>query len=93
MVKINILLIFICAFLLSCGDAKNDETAFETLKNDMIAKSGVLCELKPDTGPCRAYIPRFYFDQESQKCKEFIWGGCLWTVPFETMSECMNACE
>ncbi|MFL3051854.1 MAG: BPTI/Kunitz-type proteinase inhibitor domain-containing protein [Candidatus Neomarinimicrobiota bacterium] len=56
-------------------------------------RSGVLCELKPDTGPCRAAIPRFYFDPESQKCKQFIWGGCQGTVPFETMSECINACE
>ena len=69
-------MVFLFMFLFSCDDTKNEQTDFETLKNDMISKSGVLCELKPDTGPCRAYFPRYYFDQDSQKCKEFIWGGC-----------------
>ena len=93
MVKINIALIFTCVLLLSCNDVRNDESAFEVIKNDIIKKSGVLCDLVPDSGPCKAYIPRYYFDQNSKKCKEFIWGGCQGTVPFETMSECMNACE
>ena len=93
MAKINIIMVFLFMFLFSCDDTKNEQTDFETLKNDMISKSGVLCELKPDTGPCKAYFPRYYFDQDSKKCKKFIWGGCLGTVPFETMSECMNACE
>ena len=93
MVKINTAILFLSILLFSCDDAKNDETTFEMLKNDMLSRSGVLCELKPDTGPCRAYMPRYYFDQKAQKCKEFIWGGCSGTVPFETIGECMNACE
>jgi hypothetical protein len=51
-----------------------------------------LCDLEPDGGLCNAAIPRYYFDKEEQKCKEFIWGGCDGTVPFETLEEC-RACE
>ena len=46
------------------------------------------CALIPDSGDCEAAIPRYYFDQEAEECKEFIWGGCEGVVPFETMEEC-----
>ena len=46
------------------------------------------CELEPMPGPCKAAIPRYYFDQEEKECREFIWGGCAGVVPFETMEEC-----
>ena len=50
------------------------------------------CYLIPETGPCDAVIQRYYYDQESRKCKEFIWGGCLGVVPFETMEDCKSGC-
>lgn len=50
------------------------------------------CQLEPDGGPCNAAFPRYYFDRETQECKEFIWGGCNGTVPFETMEAC-KVCE
>ncbi len=50
------------------------------------------CELEPMVGPCNAAIPRYYFDQEENMCKQFIWGGCAGVVPFETLEEC-EACE
>lgn len=46
------------------------------------------CTLEPDPGPCRAAMPRYYYDAESGTCKEFIWGGCHGTVPFETLEAC-----
>lgn len=50
------------------------------------------CNLAPDAGFCDAYIPKYYFDKASGKCREFIWGGCEGVVPFNTMEEC-KACE
>lgn len=50
------------------------------------------CELIPRSGPCEAAIPRYYFDQDEQRCKEFLWGGCDGVVPFETLEECLE-CE
>lgn len=49
------------------------------------------CDLTPDPGPCEALIPKYYYDKESGKCKEFDWGGCGGTVPFDSMEEC-KAC-
>ncbi|MFH1787752.1 MAG: BPTI/Kunitz domain-containing protein, partial [Candidatus Altiarchaeota archaeon] len=51
------------------------------------------CELDPDPGRCKAYMPRFYFDETEGKCKEFIWGGCGGTVPFESLDECQRTCD
>lgn len=50
------------------------------------------CGLEPDAGLCKAYMPRYYFDQTSNSCQEFIWGGCDGTVPFETMENCIQQC-
>jgi len=48
------------------------------------------CELAPDPGPCFAAIPKFYFDSETQECKEFTWGGCGGVVPFDSFEACQD---
>ena len=48
------------------------------------------CGLEPDAGPCEAAIPKYYFDNESGECKEFLWGGCEGVVPFDTMEACLD---
>ena len=50
------------------------------------------CELEPDPGLCKAYFPKYYFDQETQSCQEFIYGGCGGVVPFDTMEQCTQQC-
>ena len=50
------------------------------------------CKQDPDPGPCEAYIPAYYFDEDEGKCKEFIYGGCDGNVPYETMEACWE-CE
>jgi len=51
------------------------------------------CNLEPDPGFCKAAMPRYYFDKEEGKCKEFIWGGCGGTVPFDSLDVCKGTCE
>ncbi|MBD0260384.1 MAG: proteinase inhibitor I4 serpin [Cytophagales bacterium] len=50
------------------------------------------CRLVPDPGPCFAAMPRYYYNKEEKRCKEFTWGGCQGVVPFETLEAC-KACE
>ncbi|MBI5915295.1 MAG: hypothetical protein HY842_07955 [Bacteroidetes bacterium] len=50
------------------------------------------CNLRPDPGHCLAYLPRYYYDQAEKRCKQFIYGGCGGTVPFNTLQECEKGC-
>ena len=51
------------------------------------------CYLSPERGPCKAMLPRYFYNSESGQCEEFIWGGCDGVVPFVTMEECQNGCS
>ena len=51
------------------------------------------CELEPDPGLCKAYFPKYYFDDETLACQEFIYGGCGGVVPFDTMEDCTQQCS
>lgn len=51
-----------------------------------------LCNLEPETGPCKARMLKYYFNQDSKSCQSFIWGGCQGVVPFNKMDECENSC-
>ena len=79
MVQIKSLCILFIIMILSCEEKKPIPLSVE-------------CYLDPDPGPCKASIPKYYYDEEEKVCKEFKWGGCDGVVPFETMKECDNAC-
>jgi len=49
------------------------------------------CTLLPEPGPCLAAVQAFYFNQETQQCDDFTWGGCAGVVPFITLSDCEAA--
>lgn len=78
--KISTLTIMIL-ILLTFSQCKKD-----CLKSDR-------CKLEPDAGNCFAIIPKYYYDKEDKKCKEFTWGGCGGLVPFDTMEECKKQCD
>jgi hypothetical protein len=50
------------------------------------------CSLKPDPGPCKAHIEKFFYSKDSDTCEVFIWGGCDGTVPFDTLLACEQSC-
>ena len=49
------------------------------------------CTLVPDPGMCEAAIQKYYFNQETQQCEDFTWGGCGGVVPFDSLEECEAA--
>jgi hypothetical protein len=51
------------------------------------------CGLKPVTGMCKAAFRKYYFNNETQVCEPFIWGGCDDVVPFESFKSCQASCE
>lgn len=50
------------------------------------------CRLKPDRGPCKALMEVYYFDQDTQSCKPFFWGGCQGVAPFQSLDDCKARC-
>lgn len=52
------------------------------------------CLLPKVVGPCRAAMPRFYYNNETQACEEFIYGGCSGNDNnFQTREECERVCQ
>ena len=51
------------------------------------------CLSKGETGHCRAYFKRYFFNQNTNRCEQFIWGGCGGNVPFNSMDKCQQICE
>lgn len=57
------------------------------------AADGGRCSLPAAVGPCRAAIPKFYYDSGSKSCKGFTYGGCDGNANrFDTEDECKAAC-
>ncbi|XP_012945199.1 papilin-like [Aplysia californica] len=51
------------------------------------------CLLPKTTGPCRAYVPSFYYNSESSECESFIYGGCQGNANrFPTQEQCTEKC-
>ncbi|XP_031566431.1 four-domain proteases inhibitor-like [Actinia tenebrosa] len=51
------------------------------------------CVLPKQTGPCLAYIPRYYYNPKVGKCMKFIYGGCQPNANnFKTRKACERKC-
>jgi hypothetical protein len=74
---------FFLLFLFSCGVR---QAIVKPLPKD------VRCYQLPDPGRCKAYMPSYYYDSISGKCKEFIYGGCGGSRPFITLEDCEKTC-
>ncbi|XP_030892254.1 tissue factor pathway inhibitor isoform X1 [Leptonychotes weddellii] len=63
------------------------ETTLEKEKPDY-------CFLGEDSGVCRGYITRYFYNNESKKCEDFKYGGCLGNQNnFESLDQCKQTCE
>lgn len=63
-----------------------DEVTFQDIRR-------FLCSAPISSGRCRANIKRWTFNEESQQCEEFTYGGCgVAFNNFLTESECKTVC-
>lgn len=52
-----------------------------------------MCNLPAEPGPCKVYIPRYFFDKADGTCKTFTYGGCQGNGnSFATKPECEKTC-
>ncbi|XP_051872416.1 tissue factor pathway inhibitor 2 isoform X2 [Pristis pectinata] len=80
------------------GGCMGNENNFLT-KDDCIAHCGRtknkrdVCSEPADTGPCKAFFPRYYYNVKTQKCEKFIYGGCFGNENnFLSESDCIAHC-
>ncbi|XP_060596375.1 papilin-like isoform X2 [Ruditapes philippinarum] len=76
-----------------CGGNKNNFLNIATCRRVCGKEKCHICNLKPDTGPCRSYVKRFFFNMETCQCEEFIYGGCGGNGNnYITKKECEELC-
>ncbi|KAL1446261.1 hypothetical protein MTO96_044635, partial [Rhipicephalus appendiculatus] len=52
-----------------------------------------VCNETKYPGPCAGYFPRYYFNNVTKTCEQFIYGGCQANGNnFQTLGECQNTC-
>lgn len=55
--------------------------------------SSEVCLQPLETGSCKGYFPRWFYNTTSNRCEVFIYGGCNGNQNrFETREKCENAC-
>ncbi|NXR27480.1 APLP2 protein, partial [Cinclus mexicanus] len=81
-------------------DDYNEETPTEPSSDKAMTEKEVssdmksVCSQEAMTGPCRAVMPRWYFDPSKRKCIRFIYGGCGGNRNnFESEEYCMAVCK
>ena len=77
------------------GGCDGNENNFETLAAcQTTCQDPQICLLPKKPGPCKAYIPRYYFHKKAGECREFIYGGCGGNANnFKTLAACQTTCQ
>jgi len=75
-----------------CGGNANNFPSKQACKER--CKPVNVCELPPETGPCRASYTNFFFDVDTQRCETFTYGGCDGNANnFHSLLDCLETCE
>ncbi|XP_038652371.1 BPTI/Kunitz domain-containing protein-like [Scyliorhinus canicula] len=60
---------------------------------DIVQTVNPVCSLPREVGPCRAYNLRYFYNQITNACEQFIYGGCKGNAnSFMTIAECVSNC-
>lgn len=82
------------------GGCKGNNNNFETMEqcNSVCSKVEAktvsnVCQLDSEVGPCKAALPRYFFNKKTQKCEVFSFGGCQGNANnFLSEEDCRKAC-
>ncbi|CAG0880940.1 unnamed protein product [Darwinula stevensoni] len=68
----------------TCDQSRTDKTHDES----------DFCREAKDSGPCYGFMRRYFYDVETGKCKEFVYGGCKGNRNnFHNLHDCRSHCE
>uniref|UniRef100_A0A6M2E793 Putative bpti/kunitz family of serine protease inhibitor n=1 Tax=Amblyomma tuberculatum TaxID=48802 RepID=A0A6M2E793_9ACAR len=78
-----------CAFTASLLTGRSTADHVEKGVNGTECKTPII-----ETVPgCAASVIRFYYDEEYNTCKSFIWNGCLLKGIFNLLHDCVSTCN
>ncbi|CAG5121255.1 unnamed protein product, partial [Candidula unifasciata] len=77
------------------GGCRGNNNNFETIEEcNSFCNDKEVCHQPQEVGPCRAAIPRFYFNSQTKSCQNFIYGGCDGNLNnFDTREACDRKCD
>ena len=68
-------------------------TTFIIVTTETPAPTVPVCQQEKEIGPCRALIPRWFYNGETGQCESFNYGGCRGNQNnFESATECETQC-
>lgn len=70
-----------------------DELSAQTVKLQKDIQEDYRCFLPAESGECFGYIEKYYYNRDTNKCEQYVYGGCGAVVPFDTLDECLTICE
>ncbi|XP_017879422.1 hemolymph trypsin inhibitor B-like [Ceratina calcarata] len=66
---------------------------YAVMMHQVSAAIGPQCLLPLERGPCRAFIPKYGYNPETNKCELFEYGGCQGNENnFQTLDSCKQVC-
>ena len=69
-------------------------SAYDMITAKLKSSRPAYCELEKDQGDCHAAIPMYYFNKNTGRCEQFVYGGCGGNKNrFETKIECEKICQ
>ncbi|XP_026203579.1 tissue factor pathway inhibitor 2 [Anabas testudineus] len=77
------------------GNANNFKSYHECQKTCFrIPKIPQMCRFPKEVGPCRALLPRYFFNMTTMQCEPFDYGGCKGNLNrFLDLTSCMEYCS
>lgn len=62
--------------------------------NPEMPDEDAVCHLPVVSGFCKAYFQRFFFNDKTGECEQFIYGGCGGNANnFQTLADCQKTCS
>uniref|UniRef100_A0A4W6G5D5 Amyloid-beta A4 protein n=1 Tax=Lates calcarifer TaxID=8187 RepID=A0A4W6G5D5_LATCA len=75
-------------------EEEGDDDVADTFDDMCVCVLQDVCWANAETGPCRAMLPRWYFDRQEGRCAQFIYGGCGGNRNnFESEEYCLSVCS
>lgn len=75
------------------GNVNNFKRIRQCDKTCPSVKPKSICHQPKKVGPCRARIPRYFYNKRTKRCKKFYYGGCRGNQNnFKKLKECRSVC-